>query len=321
MSPRLKTALPWILASAIVALLVATTDLGAVTSALARADWVHLLVGMAVITVLAWLGDALTLLPVVRRRVGPATLAETLRVKAVSYFLNVVNYSLAAAGMAWFISRRHRVPYSRALSAMLWTFFLDIVALTALLTAGWLLLPALPAAASPLADRLPWVVTAAWTVTLGSLMYWSAGVNFLFFGFLRRWPVFEAFAAATARDLLALVPARAAFIGVYIAMHALLLPAFGVNIPATALLAYAPILAFVQVIPATISGLGAVQPVMVLLFAPHVPAEAGDPQAVIVAYSTVIGPLMAALRLLIAWPFVRGVTRDLVPPPDVAQAP
>jgi hypothetical protein len=315
--PRLTAALPWALTLAIVGFLVATTDLGAVADALARADWVRLVTCMGLVTGLAWLGDAVTLWPVGRRFVGPVTLAEALRVKALSYFLNVFNYSLAVAGMAWFLARRHSVPFSHALSAMAWTFFLDIAALTALLTAGWLLLPALPAGAEPLVARIPWVVAGSWAVVAGSLLYWLGRLDFLFFGFFRRLPVFHVFTQVTARDVWALVPARAAFICVYIVMHALLLPAFGVSIPLGALLAYAPILAFVQVIPATVSGLGAVQPVMVLLFSPHVPAEVGDPQAVIVAYSTVTGPLMAGLRLLIAWPYVRGASRELVPPPEV----
>lgn len=321
MNPRLKAALPWVLACAFVGFLVLTTDLGAVVAALGRADWVRLVGLMGLVTGLAWLGDALTLVPVGRRFIGGVTLGEALRVKALSYFLNAVNYSLAAGGMAWLLSRRHGTSFMRAFSPLVWTFFVDVVALTALLTAGWLLLPEGPGGgAGGVAARLPWVVAGAWAVVAGSLLYWLGRVDFIAFGFFRRWPIFQAFAEARTRDYLGLVPARAAFFCVYIAMHALLLPAFGVDIPLLALLAYAPVLAFVQVVPATVSGLGAVQPVMVALFAPHVPPEAGDGRAVIVAYSTVIGPLMAVMRLVIAWPFVGGVSRHLVPPAEAIAA-
>ncbi len=322
MHPRLKAALPWVLALAFVGFLAWTTDLAAVVEALGRADWGRLVGFMGLVTGLAWLGDALTLVPVGRRFIGPVTFPEALRVKALSYFLNAVNYSLAAGGMAWLLSRRHGTTFMRAFSPIVWTFFLDIAALAALLTAGWLLLSGAgpTAAAGDIARQLPWVVVGAWAVVAGSLLYWLGRFDFIAFGFLRRWPIFQAFAEARAPDYLALVPARAGFFCIYIAMHALLLPAFGVDIPLRALLAYAPVLAFVQVVPATISGLGAVQPVMVALFAPYVPAEAGDARAVIVAYSTVIGPLMAVMRLVIAWPFVGGLSRHLVPPAKAIEA-
>ena len=324
MHPRLKAALPWVLALVFVGFLALTTDLTAVVGALGRADWTRLVGWMAAVTVAAWLGDALTLVPVGRRFIGPVGLGEALRVKALSYFLNAVNYSLAAGGMAWLLSRRHGTPFMRAFSALVWTFFLDIAALAGLLTAGWLLLPEVAAGSGEsgahLGARLPWVVAGAWAVVAGSLLYWAFRFDFIVFGFFRRWPIFTAFTEARGGDYLRLVPARAAFFCIYIAMHALLLPAFGVEIPLLALLAYAPVLAFVQVVPATISGLGAVQPVMVALFAPHVPAEAGDGRAVIVAYSTVIGPLMAVLRLAIAWPYVGGVSRALVPRAEAIEA-
>ena len=89
--------------------------------------------------------------------------------------------------------------------------------------------------------------------------------------------------------------------------------AFGVHIPLETLLMYSPLITFVQVIPATVSGLGAVQGVMIALFAAHVPAGLGDPKAVIVAYSTVSGPLMTLMRLVIGYLFVARVTRDVLP--------
>jgi uncharacterized membrane protein YbhN (UPF0104 family) len=148
---------------------------------------------------------------------------------------------------------------------------------------------------------------------LGSWIYWNRKFDFFFFGFFRKLKIFQCFAEARSLDYLRLVSIRIAFILVYVVMHLLLLPAFGVNIPFEALLMYSPLITFVQVIPATISGLGAVQGVMIALFAAHVPAHLGDPKAVIIAYSTVIGPLMTLMRLVIGYFFMAAISRDVMP--------
>jgi hypothetical protein len=311
-SPRIKRLLPWVLSLAFVAFLFATTDLDAMGDALARADWVHLVVLMAVVTVAAYVADAATLLPLVRRFVAPANFPEILRIKGVSYFLNALNYSLAAGGIAWVLARRHQTPFMRAFSPLVWFFFVDIVALGLLLAFGFAVHRDL-IADPELAARVPWVLVVIGAVIVGSLCYWNLRFDFFVFGFFRRWRLFSAFAEARIGDYLRFVPMRMAFIGVYILMHRLLLPAFGVDIPLGALIAYAPLITFVQVIPATVSGLGAAQSVMVVLFAAHVPPEAGDGRAVILAYSTVIGPLMMLFRLIIGYAFVSRVTRDLIP--------
>ena len=76
---------------------------------------------------------------------------------------------------------------------------------------------------------------------------------------------------------------------------------------------YSPLITFVQVIPANVSGLGAVQGVMIALFAAHVSPGVGDPKAIIIAYSTVIGPLMTIMRLVIGYGFMTTIAKDVLP--------
>lgn len=313
MSPRIKRLLPWVLSVLFVAFLFSTTDIDAVVAALSGADWVRFAVFLVLATLLAFVADSATLLPLTRRFVAPqTTYPEILRIKGVSYFLNALNYSLAAGGMAWVLSRKHGQPFMRAFSPLVWFFFVDIIALGILLGFGFLFHGGVMADPD-LAERIPWVLAIVGLVVAGSLTYWNLGFDFFAFGFFRKWKLFSAFAEASFADYARFVPIRMAFIGVYIAMYYLTLPAFGVSIPIGALIAYAPLITFVQVIPATVSGLGAVQTVMVGLFAAHVPAEAGDGRAVILAYSTVLGPLMMLIRLGIGYAFVSRVTRELIP--------
>jgi len=311
---RIKGMIPWFLSLGIVAFLFLTTDLAAVGAALEAADWPRLIGLMAVVTLLSFVADAATLVPLLRRFVAPVGFKEVVAIKGVSYFLNALNYSLAAGGMAWLIHKKHHVPFLRAFSALVLFFFIDIIALGALLTAGWLFGRDLLAhGGAPFVSRVPIVIAIVWAVVLGAWIYWNRRFDFLFFGFFRSWRIFQCFKEARSLDYLRLVGVRILFILVYVVMHLMLLPAFGVHIPFEALLMYSPLIAFVQVVPATISGLGAVQGVMVALFSAHVPAGHGDPGAVIIAYSTVIGPLMTLMRLVIGYTFVAAVTREVLP--------
>lgn len=314
MSRRLKRLLPWFLSLGIVAFLFLTTDLAAVGRALESADWPRLVGLMALVTLVSFVADAATLVPLLRRFVAPVDFKEVVAIKGVSYFLNALNYSLAAGGMAWLVHRKHAVPFTRAFSALVLFFFIDIIALGVMLSVGWLFgRDLLEHGGAPFAARVPIVIAVVWAVVLGTWIYWNRRFDYLVFGFFRKLKIFQCFQEARSLDYLRLVPIRISFILVYVLMHLLLLPAFGVHIPFEALLIYAPLITFVQVIPATISGLGAVQGVMVALFSAHVPAHLGDPQAVIIAYSTVIGPLMMLMRLVIGYCFVAAVTRAVLP--------
>ncbi len=320
MSHRLKRLAPWILSLGIVGFLFATTDLEAVGAALGRADWPRFIALMAVVTVTAYLLDALTLVPLFRRFVGPVTVSEVLRVKGVSYFFNAITYSLAAGAMAWILHRARKIPFLETFSSLVWFFFVDVIALSGLLTVGYVAGGREAMADVSFVDEVPAFVAVVWAVVLGALAFWNGRFDFVILGRLRPWRIFDAFRRARLRDYPAMIAMRMGFIMVYVVMHLVLLPTFGVEIPLGLLLIYAPLIAFVQVIPATISGLGAVQGVMVALFAGHVPAALGDGQAVIVAYSTVLGPTMMLMRLLIGYAFVSRVAADLVPSKEAIAA-
>ena len=312
MRRRLKQLLPWVLSLGFVAYLVLTTDMSKVGNALEHADWLRLVGFMTLVVVLSFVADTATLVPLLRRFVAPTTFREVVAIKGVSYFLNAVNYSLAAGGMAWIFHRKHGVPFLRAFSALIWFFFVDVIALAVMLTFG-VLLGRDVLATGPFADTVPIVLAVVWGIVAAAFVYWNLGVDLKVFAFFRKWRIFQIFAEATFRDYLVFTGLRVLFISVYVLMHWLLLPAFGVDIPLPMLLVYTPLITFVIVIPATMSGLGAAQTVMVALFAPHVGLDPAASAAVILAYSTVIGPLMAVTRLLIGYIYMATITRDIVP--------
>jgi len=314
LSPRVKRLIPWVLSLSIVGFLFLTTDIEAVGDALAGADWGRLVACMAAVTLGAYVVDSLTLVALFRRFVGRVGVGEVLRIKGVSYFLNAINYTLAMGGMAWILHKKRDIKFLETFSSFFWLFFVDIIALCTLITLGLALGPD-AIGDSRTVERIPYIVLVIWGIVVGSLIYWNGGFDFFVLGRLRAWRVFDTFRRAKLKDYPTMVLMRSGFIMVYVLMHWSILPAFGVEIDLGHMLLYAPLIAFVQVIPATVSGLGAVQGVMVALFTPHVPPEVGG-SAAILAYSTVIGPLMMVMRLVIGYVFVHSVSKDIVPHKD-----
>ncbi len=287
---------------------------------MARAHLVRLALWLAIFVVIAFLADSGTLLLLFRRLLphaqggedaSPLRYRDVLAVKGASYFLNVLNYNAAAGGIALFVHKRRKVSFLHALSTLLWLNFVDIIALMVLLSLGAVfggrLLP--PA----VAGRLPWILAVGWLVVLAALVYWQLGMDFMVLGRLRDWRIFRAFHVARAGDFAVMIAARTLFIGVYVLMQWTLLPTFDVHIGLGALLVYVPLLTFVQIVPATVSGLGAVQVVLIALFMPYVSGSSmADARALLLAYSALTGVATTLIRVGIGYLFVANVSRDFV---------
>jgi uncharacterized membrane protein YbhN (UPF0104 family) len=311
MPNQVKRLLPWLLSLAIVGYLFASVDLDAVRQAMASADLTLLAAWLAFFALLAFVADSATLLVLFGRLLDRLPYREVLAVKGVSYFLNALNYSAGAGAVAWFAHRKTKRPFLAALSTLLWLNFIDVVALLVLLVFGATFgREHVPAA---IADRLGWVLLGGWVITAGALVYWRMGVDFLVLGRLRDWRIFHAFRQARLADYAVMVALRTAFIGLYVLMAYATLPTFDIHISIGALLVYVPLLTFVQIVPASVSGLGAIQVVMIALYGPHVAPTVGDATAQVLAYSTIAGPLTTLIRLVIGYAFMANVARDLVP--------
>jgi uncharacterized membrane protein YbhN (UPF0104 family) len=318
MPNKLKRLLPWLLSLGIVAYLFASVDLAAVRDAMATADLTALAAWLSFFALVAFVADSATLMVLFTRLLDRLPYRDVLAVKGVSYFLNALNYSAGAGAVAWFAHRKTKRPFLAALSALLWLNFIDVVALLVLLgfgaTVGHELVPA------QIADRLGWVLLGGWVITIGALVYWLAGVNFLVLGRLREWRIFHAFRHARLVDYATMVGLRTLFIGLYVLMAYTTLPTFDIHVSIGALLVYVPLLTFVQIVPASVSGLGAIQVVMIALYSPHALPSVANPTAQVLAYSTMAGPLTTVIRLFIGYAFMANVARDLVPPDEATLA-
>ena len=110
----------------------------------------------------------------------------------------------------------------------------------------------------------------------------------------------------------ALLSARFGFIVLYVLMAWATLPCFGIGIDIGALFIFIPLLTFVQIVPASVSGLGAIQVVMAALYV-HYLGGGQETEAAVYAYSFLIGPVTTLIRLVMGYAFVANVTRDFVP--------
>lgn len=318
MSRTLKRLLPWILSLAIVGYLFWTVDREAFVDALREADMLAALGWIGLFTVGVFFLDTFTLRLLLVRLVTPMGYREVLAVKGVSYFLNAITYTAGAGGIAYFVHRKKKVPLLRALSSLVWLNFVDVMALLILLTGGLLFArDRLPDPA--LTQQISWVVGVGVVVALGALVYWRFGVDFLLLAPFRSWRIFQCFRDATWADYGVLIAARTGFIAMYIVMAWVLLPTFHIQVDAGGLVVYVPLLTFVQTIPASVSGLGAVQGVMQVVYGPYVDTSvitsAGlplDPDAAVLAFSTVVGPVTALMRIGMGYFFMNDVTRDLM---------
>jgi hypothetical protein len=205
---------------------------------------------------------------------------EMLFFKGVSYVLNVVNYNVAAVGIAFYFKNEKGVPFLNALGSMLWLNFIDIVALTTLMLggvafSGVVLEPGMQ-------DILTWMAVGIFAVLVGSCIYWNAGFDYFILGRFREWAIFSAFKKATLMDYATFIPLRVAFVCTYVVSQWAVMADFGLDASFQELILYVPVLTFVGTIPlTTVAGLGTVQVLMREFFIGF-----ADSTAQIDAYST-----------------------------------
>lgn len=307
---QLKRALPWLLSLVIVGYLFWSVDLNAVAAAVEGAHMGTLILIMVLSAPVILVADSATLWLLFRRLMGPFGYRDILAIKGVSYFFNAITYSAGTGGIAYLVHRRWGKGFLHALSVLLWLNFIDVITLLLIIAAGMVLASDLLPEA--LASQLPYVLAGGALISVGAIIYWRLGVDFLVLGRMRSWRIFRAFADATMADYGVMIASRIGFIGVYIVLTWFLLPTFQIEVPFLLLLIYLPIGTFVQIIPASVSGLGAVQVVLIALYAPHVAASIADGEAQVLAFTTFMGPATTFVRVMLGYLFVRTVMQHMM---------
>ena len=297
----LRRQTPWVVAAAIIALLLSRYSPRQVADELARGGvlgmvpWVAAvsLGGLATMAVADWLlfsaalgGDRLRIRDVARGRAGTAVVMS-------------IHYSLSTGGYAVWLGRRTGAGAGPTVGAASYQLFCDL---------GAVCLLALPAALLG-KHMLPQGVGASAAVLAGAGFVGSSAMLLLAPRVApRRWRESRALAAWRRVPVgvwAASTVLRSATIAVNIAGTWGAARAFGLEVPFEALAAGLPITYLVGALPINVLGLGAVQATWVALF------EAHDPGARILAFQFAYQLLGALSLLLRGLPFLPGVMRDL----------
>jgi len=306
------TLLPWAITACILGYIGLTTDLQQFWETLRNTNFLGFVPTVLAVCITVFLFDTWCLRLLFTRFNAPTTYREMLPLKGTSYFLNVINYNAAAAGIALFFKKRKGVPFLEALSSMLWMNFIDIVSLALLMLLGMGL-----AGVGGLGPDEPSVLlgTAGFIllVLVGSCIYWNAGFNWLILGRFRTWTIFTAFKKATLKDYAQFIGLRVAFVGTYIVSQWACMPFFNLDASLRELFLFVPVLTFVGTIPlTTVAGMGTVQVLMRHYFYDFVPPNASEQlvHAHIDAYSTTTILSFVLCRILIGYVFMGSVAKD-----------
>lgn len=251
----LRRLAPWLIAGAVIAVLLRRYSLGAIVAEMAHGTVWHLLplaLAMEVVS-LCLLGYADGL---VIRRLAKTPVADVVRARAASSMLEVVGYAAGRAGYGVWIARRNvSVATTSGILLYLMASDLTAVCLVACASIG------LAGARVPMLLQIAAPATALVLLALALL-----GRYLPQNAWLSAWNIVKPRRAA-AQLLL-----RTAQIAVYVLVSWLALDTFGLPVPLWAALAYLPVALVVESLPINVAGFGAVQTVW-LLFTNFAAAE------------------------------------------------
>jgi len=307
-----KRVLPWVGSAVLVTYMIRTTDMGGVADALGSVDLPLLAVLMVLATLLTFFTDTAGITAAFRALVCPVTFRETLPIKATSYFLNILNYNAALAGMALYLNRSRGVGFWRALGALMFVNVVDLLGVLVTLSLGMIFVlgqGAFSPGIESILQGLAWGGLAG--VVVGTLWFRS-DLPLPVLGWLRNKALFAPLREASLGTWGHLLVLRLALQAQYLAVQYVLLLMFDIHVPFLHVVAYLPVLTFIQIVPISISGLGTTQLAARSFYEPFVVAVARSPRAVVDATTTtgIIGFLL--VRGVLAYFFLGELSRDII---------
>lgn len=182
------------------------------------------------------------------------------RIKAASYPLGIVNYALGAGATTVLLSRRTGMTFAEAAGAVFVIGLFDLGSLIAFVLIGVGML----GAGTP--GLQIGVVTAVGGLVVAGFAVLRAPMRLGAFDRIRDLPIFRDARTLPIRLLIRLGVLRFVFVGVFIALAAMVFEAFDVPVPAIPLIINVSLLLLVAALPIAVAGLGTGQVVFVELF-------------------------------------------------------
>jgi hypothetical protein len=285
---------PWLLAAALLAVLVLRADEVEIARAFARADWMRFTLA-ALPFAFVWLFvDTAALTRLVTRFHAPIGFGTVARLRGATYLFLALSFHAAQAALAIALHRRLRVPLLALGGTFLFYYAIDLVAIAGLGGLG--------------AAALPGALGAALRVGLGAMFALLCAGLLVLARLARNRPdarrgvaLLDTLRRARLRDAAELLGYRLLFYASFIGFAAATMPAFGMRVPWRALLVSVPMVQSIAALPLTVSGIGSTQVAMLVLYAPFAD------EVTVLAYSLAHSASLLALRLpigLVCWPSI-----------------
>jgi hypothetical protein len=264
---------PLALTVAVFAVIFLRIPFGRFVDAIAGARLVPFVSVMASFSLFYFLMDTLILCRMVRWFHGPLAYRDLLPARATTYLVSIVNTQLAQGALALYIHRRFATPLAEITGTVAVLILLEITQLVLFATAGMLAsLGTVPLGlfAAPIGLALVWILLVA---TLRGPESSTA------VGRMRSSPLAQTFRRARPFQLVLVLALKGTILAAAILAHRVALGFFGIDVPASRLLAFLPIVFMVAALPITVAHLGTSQAAWIYFF--------GDraPEASLLAYS------------------------------------
>jgi uncharacterized membrane protein YbhN (UPF0104 family) len=298
--------LPWLVAAAILAVLVREIRLEPLREAFQHGAYVALSLYIVFELVITLPVDAYATRVALDAAGIPRPWTEVMYARGASYLLGLLSYVAGQGGMGFYLVRTG-VPVARSAGAVLFLMIANGIVLVLLGAVGLAVEMARGGLANVPTGLLALTIAAALG---GTLVYgivvairprWLARFSLLA-------PLFDAGLRGNARA----VAARFPHMLLLAVLHWLAFRVWGIAVPAVPGLALNPIVLLLSALPVTPGGLGTTQALQVLFFSPWAPGTTGDEQAAAVLAFSLVHHVVnlvvqAAIGLACLAPFRRRV--------------
>jgi hypothetical protein len=290
---------PFAIALGLVGYLLQRLDLRALLGHLRSVNYPAFLAFVALFTVTNLAADALATAFVYRRTVAPVKTGEFLLIRGASYLPSMLNHHVGQAWLTWYMSRAYNAPLLRVTGATLLVYATTFGSL--------FLLGGMALCLDPHPQL--WLVAVVGIGIVGGVVYLAvirAAPSFL----TRRQVLAPLFDAGVAGHLTALAlrlpHVTVLFLGTWLPFWF-----FDVRIPATAALAYVPVLMVVQALPITPQGVGARDVFAYHYFSQYGPGGVEHQQAAVAAATLSFAATIVLTQILFSLLLMRRALKAL----------